>query len=213
LSGRFLSEDPIGLEGGINPYVFGGTDKINRRDPTGTEADDGCPTGFELVVRVTRYADGREVVNRSCEPNGSSSSPRGREVAAAFGMPGAFPVGWHGTGRLLQRGVLLQGQQEYRRIRFFGGYVGCPLSVIRRLEGRAHGNPPLAVVGAVSVRRRGWDRRTGQGFYTGHVWLRTIGGIGGYDTDVEGFADCRTGWADLLAASRDMTRAATDPLC
>jgi uncharacterized protein RhaS with RHS repeats len=36
LSGRFLSEDPIGLEGGINPYAFGNSDPINFRDPSGT---------------------------------------------------------------------------------------------------------------------------------------------------------------------------------
>lgn len=34
-TGRFLSEDPIGLEGGINPYVFAGNDPVNRRDATG----------------------------------------------------------------------------------------------------------------------------------------------------------------------------------
>jgi RHS repeat-associated protein len=30
---RFISEDPIGLAGGINPYVFAGNDPVNRRDP------------------------------------------------------------------------------------------------------------------------------------------------------------------------------------
>jgi RHS repeat-associated protein len=35
--GRFLSEDPIGLEGGINEYVFGASDPINARDPTGLD--------------------------------------------------------------------------------------------------------------------------------------------------------------------------------
>jgi len=34
-SGRFLSEDPAGLAGGINPYVFGGGDPIDTRDPAG----------------------------------------------------------------------------------------------------------------------------------------------------------------------------------
>jgi RHS repeat-associated protein len=32
---RFLSEDPIGLKGGINQYRFAGNDPINRADPTG----------------------------------------------------------------------------------------------------------------------------------------------------------------------------------
>lgn len=34
-TGRFLSEDPIGLAGGINPVVFPGNDPVNGSDPTG----------------------------------------------------------------------------------------------------------------------------------------------------------------------------------
>lgn len=34
-TGRFLSEDPIGLAGGINFYAFAGSDPIGGRDPTG----------------------------------------------------------------------------------------------------------------------------------------------------------------------------------
>ena len=34
-TGRFLSEDPIGLEGGANQYAFGWGDPIGRRDPQG----------------------------------------------------------------------------------------------------------------------------------------------------------------------------------
>lgn len=41
-TGRFLSEDPIGLAGGINPYVFAGNDPINRRDPSGTDWKLSC---------------------------------------------------------------------------------------------------------------------------------------------------------------------------
>ncbi len=36
-TGRFLSEDPVGLGGGINPVVFGGADPVNRRDPAGLD--------------------------------------------------------------------------------------------------------------------------------------------------------------------------------
>lgn len=34
-SGRFLSEDPAGMGGGLNPYVFAGADGVNGSDPTG----------------------------------------------------------------------------------------------------------------------------------------------------------------------------------
>jgi len=33
--GRFLSEDPTGVEGGMNLYAFGSNDPINARDPSG----------------------------------------------------------------------------------------------------------------------------------------------------------------------------------
>ena len=36
---RFLSEDPIGLDGGINPYVFGENDPISMSDPLGLDSD------------------------------------------------------------------------------------------------------------------------------------------------------------------------------
>jgi RHS repeat-associated protein len=35
VQGRFFSEDPIGLAGGINPYLFGADDPINGIDPSG----------------------------------------------------------------------------------------------------------------------------------------------------------------------------------
>ena len=34
-TGRFLSEDPIGLAGGINAFAYAGNDPVNQRDPTG----------------------------------------------------------------------------------------------------------------------------------------------------------------------------------
>ncbi len=34
-AGRFISEDPLGLSAGINPYAYGGNDPINQRDPSG----------------------------------------------------------------------------------------------------------------------------------------------------------------------------------
>ena len=33
--GRFISEDPIGLEGGINAYAYAGNDPVNGTDPFG----------------------------------------------------------------------------------------------------------------------------------------------------------------------------------
>ena len=33
--GRFISEDPDGLSGGINQYTYAGNDPVNARDPSG----------------------------------------------------------------------------------------------------------------------------------------------------------------------------------
>ena len=38
--GRFVSEDPIGLDGGINLYAFVGNDPVNGWDPSGTKCKD-----------------------------------------------------------------------------------------------------------------------------------------------------------------------------
>jgi RHS repeat-associated protein len=38
---RFVSEDPLGLGGGINPYVYAGNDPINASDPSGLAVEDG----------------------------------------------------------------------------------------------------------------------------------------------------------------------------
>lgn len=45
--GRFLSEDPMGIAGGMNPYTYASNTPINDTDPFGY-----CPAGTELVISV-----------------------------------------------------------------------------------------------------------------------------------------------------------------
>jgi RHS repeat-associated protein len=49
--GRFISEDPIGLAGGINTYAFAGNDPINNDDPSGLVPE--CTPGAR-VLRLTK---------------------------------------------------------------------------------------------------------------------------------------------------------------
>lgn len=106
-TGRFLSEDPIGLEGGINLYAFGAADPINRRDASGLGPcvetlvfDPNMPVGrrFHTVwvcdpIKVKGgtkkkpgdfVADGEDEAEGSGEEDGSdgggSGPNRGRDV-------------------------------------------------------------------------------------------------------------------------------------
>jgi len=45
-TGRFLSEDPAGLEAGINPYAFAENDPVNNADPTGLQSRTICYTDY-----------------------------------------------------------------------------------------------------------------------------------------------------------------------
>lgn len=54
--GRFISEDPAGLTGGINPYVFAGDDPINGRDPSGLLQEAPSPTQIYCAKIGGNYA-------------------------------------------------------------------------------------------------------------------------------------------------------------
>ncbi|MGI8765970.1 MAG: RHS repeat-associated core domain-containing protein [Gemmatimonadaceae bacterium] len=40
--GRFIQEDPIGTDGGINVYVFAGNDPVTGSDPSGSVTIQAC---------------------------------------------------------------------------------------------------------------------------------------------------------------------------
>lgn len=50
--GRFISEDPTGLAGGINLYAFGGNDPVTNRDPFGLCPDDAKPGSQECPLEL-----------------------------------------------------------------------------------------------------------------------------------------------------------------
>jgi RHS repeat-associated protein len=55
---RFVSEDPIGLQGGINEYLFAGGDPINNSDPSGRD----CVTTYVPGSLITTKSNGQEIV-------------------------------------------------------------------------------------------------------------------------------------------------------
>ena len=52
-TGRWLSNDPIGISGGLNQYVFCGNNPVNFRDPWGL-CEDGWATTREYVQQLHR---------------------------------------------------------------------------------------------------------------------------------------------------------------
>jgi RHS repeat-associated protein len=79
--GRFISEDPLGLAGGINSFVYANNDPVNRIDPDGT-CELWATVIYEntahgtVIDKILRYywaeADGSE-----CDPNGGGGDGAG----------------------------------------------------------------------------------------------------------------------------------------
>jgi uncharacterized protein RhaS with RHS repeats len=45
---RFVSEDPLGLAGGINPYVYANNDPVNGSDPSGMDEALSCIDWYDV---------------------------------------------------------------------------------------------------------------------------------------------------------------------
>src|SRR5438046_1060367 len=73
-SGRFLSEDPVGLEGGLNAYVYTSDDPVNSSDPLGLDEEpleppSPCEGAVDVLACLTGGWGGG---------GGGTREPRGR---------------------------------------------------------------------------------------------------------------------------------------
>jgi RHS repeat-associated protein len=88
-TGRFLSEDPIGLAGGTNLFGFAGNDPVNGSDPTGQECWRLSWTEWDQgTMTVTAYT------YRFCEGSGGTAAG-GSTGPTGVGTPN--PMGPGGT--------------------------------------------------------------------------------------------------------------------
>lgn len=71
-TGRFMTEDPIGLDGGLNVYVFGGNDLINLADPWGLDpcTQEQLDHGWKTVDGQCEAPNKLPTVVVTAEPSG-----------------------------------------------------------------------------------------------------------------------------------------------
>ena len=69
-TGRFLSQDPMGLDGGINQYAFAGSDPINGHDALGLDGGDNgnCTWVFSGYWYTRGHTRGNRWVDATSDP-------------------------------------------------------------------------------------------------------------------------------------------------
>ncbi|WAC73232.1 polymorphic toxin-type HINT domain-containing protein [Roseateles sp. SL47] len=92
--GRYISQDPIGLEGGLNQYQYGNGDPVNQKDPTGE-----CPQCAAFAVCMASCALTTALENAiTGECNNWGNTAKDCAIGCAIGM---------GLGKLFQWGKKL----------------------------------------------------------------------------------------------------------
>ncbi|HEV8304365.1 MAG TPA: RHS repeat-associated core domain-containing protein, partial [Gemmatimonadales bacterium] len=221
-TGRFVSEDPLGLSAGPNQYGFAGGNPVDGRDPSGLGMlPEGCFVNYGVEHWVT-YPDGH--VDHyiwwyyTCvggEGGSFVSSDGGFDPAGRVGDGGSAGPGpgapTPAVGAQGQPGRPQQPQSLPGRKWVFDPptFNKCPRHVVRELEGHIFDPSTHRPIGLVSGLLR-VDRETdkalpyiyvGRALYQGTAWTyfrgQTIGG------HVEGWATCAGGGAELTEVSRN----------
>ncbi len=176
--GRFISEDPIGIAGGLNLYKYAGNDPVNGRDPSGL--DDGCKEEVQMAalsagdtitlppVPVCGERDGNPTLPPGCPPGATVCyqpplPPPGDPNNPMFDPPGNNPqpqprpvdVG-EAAVRKCQGASFALGTTASLDLTFFGGALKA---VNFAWSGRA------AIAKGISLGARGLWNYGGRGSY------------------------------------------------
>jgi RHS repeat-associated protein len=92
--GRFISEDPIGIAGGLNLYTYAGNDPVNGRDPSGLEPCEPAAQSPPMMASAASYSDDPPSYN--CPPidvlGDGGGPPPLPPPCLYFGTCGGFPL-------------------------------------------------------------------------------------------------------------------------
>jgi RHS repeat-associated protein len=106
-TGRFLTEDPIGLAGGMNQYLFGAAEPVNQRDPSGLHScreaggdhihqifkdanKDSIPDDGKVTIIIEGGCGDDEAVTDLAARHGAALLRRGINVTFIDGQTSAF---------------------------------------------------------------------------------------------------------------------------
>jgi hypothetical protein len=132
VTGRFLSNDPIGISGGLNQYVFCGNNPANRRDPMGLCHVDTSQSVANKVVNVSTpfstplqsqpHQDLSFVAAPPCSPD-IPPLRSGTEDAQTFWLSQSYlPASWMTSpGQAPSPGVQALAAVQNVPIRAYGG--------------------------------------------------------------------------------------------
>lgn len=132
--GRFISEDPIGPEAGVNAYAFEGNNPINRADPSGLEWR--CAEFSDRTVCIwsdpIQYLETIEVKADPEAPGAGTSPAGGTTRNASDGGPAGSGGDGMGGRRTSDRKPFITGDCAIKATQFG---VGLGLETVTLVEG------------------------------------------------------------------------------